>query len=30
MHGDPLPVERDLVDAVDPGRFHLRWLRRNS
>ena len=28
MHGDPLPIERELVDAIDPGRFHLRALRR--
>lgn len=25
---EPLPVERDLLRAVDPGRFHLRALRR--
>ena len=28
LDGEPLPVERDLVRAVDPGRFHLRALRR--
>lgn len=28
LDGEPLPVERDLVQAVDPGRFHLRALRR--
>jgi len=26
--GEPLPLEGDLVDAVDPGRFLLRQLRR--
>jgi tRNA 5-methylaminomethyl-2-thiouridine biosynthesis bifunctional protein len=30
MHGDPLPMERELVDAIDPGRFHLRALRRGA
>lgn len=24
LHGDPLPIERELVDAVDPARFVLR------
>jgi tRNA 5-methylaminomethyl-2-thiouridine biosynthesis bifunctional protein len=28
MEGDPLPLERDLADAIDPGRFLLRSLRR--
>ena len=28
LDGEPLPVERDLVRAVDPARFHLRALRR--
>lgn len=28
LEGEPLPVERDLVRAVDPARFHLRALRR--
>jgi len=28
MEGDPLPLERELVRAVDPARFHLRALRR--
>jgi tRNA 5-methylaminomethyl-2-thiouridine biosynthesis bifunctional protein len=27
MDGNPLPLERDLVRAVDPARFHLRALR---
>ena len=30
LDGEPLPVERDLVRAVDPGRFHLRALRRGK
>lgn len=30
LEGEPLPVERDLVRAVDPGRFHLRALRRGK
>ncbi|MDA8257510.1 MAG: bifunctional tRNA (5-methylaminomethyl-2-thiouridine)(34)-methyltransferase MnmD/FAD-dependent 5-carboxymethylaminomethyl-2-thiouridine(34) oxidoreductase MnmC [Betaproteobacteria bacterium] len=30
IDGEPLPVERDLVGAVDPGRFHLRALRRGK
>lgn len=30
LAGDPLPVERDLVRAVDPARFHLRDLRRGK
>ncbi len=28
LDGEPLPIERDLVRAVDPARFHLRALRR--
>lgn len=28
MDGDPLPLESDLLDAMDPGRFHLRAHRR--
>jgi len=28
IEGEPLPLEGDLVDAVDPGRFLLRRLRR--
>ena len=24
LEGEPLPLENDLVDAVDPGRFCLR------
>jgi tRNA 5-methylaminomethyl-2-thiouridine biosynthesis bifunctional protein len=27
--GEPLPVERDLADALDPARFALRHARRN-
>ena len=30
MHGEPLPLERALVDAVDPGRFILHRLRRGK
>ncbi|MBI3095931.1 MAG: bifunctional tRNA (5-methylaminomethyl-2-thiouridine)(34)-methyltransferase MnmD/FAD-dependent 5-carboxymethylaminomethyl-2-thiouridine(34) oxidoreductase MnmC [Rhodocyclales bacterium] len=30
LAGDPLPVERDLMRAVDPARFHLRDLRRGK
>lgn len=29
LDGDPLPLERDLVDAIDPGRFVLRRARRD-
>jgi tRNA 5-methylaminomethyl-2-thiouridine biosynthesis bifunctional protein len=28
LDGDPLPLERDLVDALDPGRFLLKPVRR--
>lgn len=28
LDGDPLPLERDLVEAIDPGRFLLRRARR--
>ena len=28
IEGDPLPLERDLVDALDPGRFLVRGARR--
>lgn len=28
LDGDPLPIERELVQALDPARFHLRALRR--
>jgi len=28
IEGDPLPLERDLVDALDPGRFLVRCTRR--
>ena len=30
LEGDPLPMERELVRAVDPARFHLRALRRGK
>ena len=30
LEGEPLPVERDQVRAVDPARFHLRALRRGK
>jgi tRNA 5-methylaminomethyl-2-thiouridine biosynthesis bifunctional protein len=30
LEGEPLPLEGDLVDAVDPGRFALQRLRRRS
>ena len=30
LEGDPLPIERDLVAAVDPARFHLRALRQGK
>jgi tRNA 5-methylaminomethyl-2-thiouridine biosynthesis bifunctional protein len=30
LEGEPLPVERDLLRAVDPARFHLRALRRGK
>ncbi|MCF8177803.1 MAG: bifunctional tRNA (5-methylaminomethyl-2-thiouridine)(34)-methyltransferase MnmD/FAD-dependent 5-carboxymethylaminomethyl-2-thiouridine(34) oxidoreductase MnmC [Sulfuritalea sp.] len=30
LHGDPLPIERELAMAVDPARFHLRALRRGT
>jgi tRNA 5-methylaminomethyl-2-thiouridine biosynthesis bifunctional protein len=30
LEGEPLPVERDLVRAVDPARFHLRAARRGK
>jgi tRNA 5-methylaminomethyl-2-thiouridine biosynthesis bifunctional protein len=30
LDGDPLPVERKLAAAVDPGRFALRAARRNA
>ena len=28
IEGEPLPLEGDLADAIDPGRFALRRLRR--
>lgn len=28
LDGDPMPLESDLLDAMDPGRFHLRAHRR--
>jgi tRNA 5-methylaminomethyl-2-thiouridine biosynthesis bifunctional protein len=30
LDGDPLPLERELVRAIDPARFHLRALRRGK
>ncbi len=30
LQGEPLPIERALVDAIDPGRFILHRLRRGS
>ena len=30
LEGEPLPVERRLADALDPGRFLLRALRRGA
>jgi tRNA 5-methylaminomethyl-2-thiouridine biosynthesis bifunctional protein len=30
IEGEPLPLESDLVDAVDPGRFLLKRLRKNK
>lgn len=30
LEGEPLPLERDLADAIDPARFHLRALRRGK
>ena len=27
LEGEPLPLERDLVDALDPGRFLLKAAR---
>lgn len=30
ISGEPLPVESDLVDAIDPGRFVLRAIRRGQ
>jgi tRNA 5-methylaminomethyl-2-thiouridine biosynthesis bifunctional protein len=30
IEGEPLPLERELADAVDPGRFLLRRLRRGT
>ncbi len=30
LNGEPLPLERELVTAVDPARFHLRALRRGK
>jgi tRNA 5-methylaminomethyl-2-thiouridine biosynthesis bifunctional protein len=28
LEGEPLPIEADLLDAVDPGRFALRAMRK--
>jgi tRNA 5-methylaminomethyl-2-thiouridine biosynthesis bifunctional protein len=30
LEGEPLPLERDLLDAVDPGRFLLRRVRQRA
>jgi tRNA 5-methylaminomethyl-2-thiouridine biosynthesis bifunctional protein len=30
LEGEPAPIERDLLDAVDPGRFMLKRLRKNK
>lgn len=30
LEGEPLPLEGDLADAVDPARFALRWARRRG
>jgi tRNA 5-methylaminomethyl-2-thiouridine biosynthesis bifunctional protein len=30
LHGDPLPLEGDLMDAMDPARFRLRQHRRGT
>ncbi len=30
LEGEPLPIEADLADAVDPGRFLLKHLRKNK
>lgn len=30
LNGEPLPLEKKLVDAIDPGRFILRELRKNQ
>jgi len=30
VEGEPLPVESDLADAADPGRFLLRRARRGQ
>lgn len=30
LEGEPLPLEGDLVDAIDPGRFALQRLRRGA
>ncbi|WP_028456173.1 bifunctional tRNA (5-methylaminomethyl-2-thiouridine)(34)-methyltransferase MnmD/FAD-dependent 5-carboxymethylaminomethyl-2-thiouridine(34) oxidoreductase MnmC [Chitinilyticum litopenaei] len=30
LNGEPLPLERKLLDAIDPGRFALRKLRKAS
>ena len=30
LHGDPLPLEGDLMDAMDPARFRLRAHRRGN
>ena len=30
IEGEPLPLETDLIDAVDPGRFVLKLVRRGE
>jgi tRNA 5-methylaminomethyl-2-thiouridine biosynthesis bifunctional protein len=30
LEGEPLPLEADLVEAIDPGRFRLKALRRGG
>jgi tRNA 5-methylaminomethyl-2-thiouridine biosynthesis bifunctional protein len=30
LEGEPLPLETDLVDACDPGRFLLKAARRSA
>ncbi|MNC98955.1 tRNA 5-methylaminomethyl-2-thiouridine biosynthesis bifunctional protein MnmC [compost metagenome] len=30
IEGEPLPLEGDLADAIDPARFVLRQLRRSA
>jgi tRNA 5-methylaminomethyl-2-thiouridine biosynthesis bifunctional protein len=30
LEGEPLPMEADLITAIDPGRFMLRTIRREG